>query len=54
VGKFGRPLFQSMSYHDTPERPLPAMRLVDKTAKPDAKHEYRVIAVNGVGLKSKP
>jgi poly(3-hydroxybutyrate) depolymerase len=53
VGRFGRPLFQSMSYHDTPERPLPAMRFVDKSAKPDAKHEYRVIAVNGVALRSK-
>ncbi len=23
VGKFGRPLFQSMTYHDTPSKPLP-------------------------------
>jgi hypothetical protein len=29
------------------------MRFVDKSAKADEKHEYRVIAVNGVGLKSK-
>ena len=27
VGKFGRPLFQSMTYHDTPSQPLPAMQL---------------------------
>ncbi len=54
AGKFGRPLFQAMSYHDTPEKPLPAMRFVDRTAKADSKHEYRVIVINGVGLKSKP
>ncbi len=50
VGRFGRPLFQTMSYHDTPEQPLPAMRFLD--AKPGKK--YAVITVNGEGLKSKP
>ncbi len=54
VGKFGRPLFQVMSYGDTPERPLPEMRYVDQSPPPGAKHEYRVIVVNGVGLKSLP
>ena len=54
LGRFGRPLFQSMSYHDTPEKPLPEMRFVDRSAKAGVKHEYRVIAVNGMGLKSKP
>lgn len=54
LGKFGRPLFQTMSYHDTPEQPLPAMRYLDRQAKAGAKHEYRVIAVNSVGLKSAP
>ncbi len=54
AGKFGRPLFQTMSFHDTPELPLPEMRHVDTTATPGAKHSYRVIAVNGVGLKSTP
>ena len=34
VGKFGRPLFQSLSYHDTPEKPLPAMRFVDTSPAP--------------------
>ena len=43
-----------MSYHDTPEKPLPAMRFLDRTAKPGTKHSYRIIAVNSVGLKSKP
>lgn len=52
VGKFGRPLFQSMSYHDTPERPLPEMRFLDTTAKPGEKHSYEVISVNSVGLES--
>jgi poly(3-hydroxybutyrate) depolymerase len=50
VGKFGRPLFQTMSYHDTPEKPLLAFKFVDKQATGAPK--YSVIAVNGVGLKS--
>ena len=54
VGKFGRPLFQQMSYHDTPEKPLPEMKFTDTTAKPGERHEYRIITVNGVGLKSTP
>jgi hypothetical protein len=54
VGRFGRPLFQTMSFHDTPERPLPGMRQVFPAAEPDGPHEYRVIAVNGVGLESEP
>ncbi len=51
-GKFGRALFQSMSFHDTPEAPLPEMKFIDKTVKAGEKHTYRVITVNGVGLKS--
>jgi hypothetical protein len=54
VGRFGRPLFQVMSYHDTPERPLPAMRYVDRSARPGERHVYQVIAVNSVGLLSEP
>ncbi len=54
VGRFGRPLFQTMSYHDTPEKPLPAMEYSDATAARDEKHEYQIIAVNSVGLKSVP
>ncbi len=54
VGRFGRALFQTMSYHDTPEKPLAEMRFIDRTAKPGAKYEYQVIAVNSVGLQSKP
>lgn len=52
VGKFGRPLWQVMSYHDTPEKPLPEMKFVDKTPAPGGKAEYRIIAVNGTGLRS--
>ena len=52
VGRFGRPLFQQMSYHDTPEKPLPDMRFVDATASEETKHEYRVISVNSAGLRS--
>ena len=54
LGRFGQPLFQSMSYHDTPEAPVPALRYLDKTTKAGEKHEYRVIAVNGSGLRSEP
>ncbi len=54
VGKFGRPLFQSMTYHDTPDQPLPQMRYLDASAKAGEKHAYSVVAVNGVGLKSSP
>jgi hypothetical protein len=54
AGRFGKPLFQAMSYHDTPEKPLPEMRFLDRTASVGKKHEYRIIAVNSVGLKSEP
>jgi hypothetical protein len=54
LGRFGRPLFQVMSYGDTPERPLPEMRYTDRSPPPGTRHEYRVIVVNGVGLKSLP
>lgn len=49
--KFGRPLFQAMSYHDTPEKPLPEMKFVDPKPLQNAR-AYRVVAVNGAGLKS--
>lgn len=54
VGRFGRPLFQTMSYHDTPEKPLPSLRFLDRTARPGEKHHYAVLAINGLGLKSEP
>lgn len=54
VGRFGKPLFQAMSYHDTPEKPLPEMRFLDRAARPGDKHEYRIIAINSAGRKSEP
>lgn len=52
AGPFGRPLFQTMSFHDTPTRPLPAMRFTDPDAKVGSTRVYRLLAVNSVGLKS--
>ena len=54
IGKFGRALFQSMTYHDTPSQPLPEMRYVDASAKAGETHTYSIITVNSVGLKSEP
>lgn len=54
VGRFGRPLFQAMSYHDTPEAPVPEMRFEDRDAGANEAHQYRVVAINGVGLESSP
>ena len=51
---FGRPLFQNLQYSDTPTQPLVPMRFTDSRAEPGKKHGYRVIAVNTVGMKSKP
>jgi len=54
VSKFGRPLFQGMTYHDTPDKPLREMRYVDASVQPGGKHTYAIISMNGVGLKSEP
>ncbi len=51
---FGRPLFQNLQYSDTPSQPLVPMTFTDTKAEPSKAHTYRVIAVNTVGLKSKP
>jgi poly(3-hydroxybutyrate) depolymerase len=54
VGKYGRPLFQSMSYGDTPNAPLPEMRFVEKNAPVNIKAPvYHVRSVNSAGLISK-
>jgi pimeloyl-ACP methyl ester carboxylesterase len=50
---FGRPIFQSLQYSDTPTQPLVQMRYADTNTEPGKKHTYRVIAVNTVGLKSR-
>ena len=52
--KFGRPLFQNMTYGDTPLAPLLDFQFTDKTAKLGAKHEYRIVTVNSVGKQSPP
>jgi hypothetical protein len=49
---YGRPLFQGLSYHDTPFTPLPQMRHVDSSAPAGAKHVYAVIALNSAGVPS--
>lgn len=54
AGRFGRPLFQTMSYHDTPEAPLPKMEYTDSSPEPGRKHTYRIIEINSVGLESAP
>jgi pimeloyl-ACP methyl ester carboxylesterase len=50
---FGRPVFQNLSYSDTPTQPLMEMRFTDTSAESSRTYQYRVIAVNTVGLKSK-
>lgn len=50
---FGRPIFQNLQYSDTPTQPLVPMHYTDTTAEAGKAHQYRVIAVNTVGLKSK-
>jgi pimeloyl-ACP methyl ester carboxylesterase len=52
VGKFGRPLFQAMSYHDTPEPPLPEMKFIDKSGATASSAKYDVVSVNSAGLRS--
>lgn len=50
---FGRPIFQNLQYSDTPTQPLVEMHFTDTKAEPGKAHQYRVISVNTVGLKSK-
>ncbi|MBS0203800.1 MAG: hypothetical protein JSS49_12925 [Planctomycetes bacterium] len=49
---YGRPIFQNLQYSDTPTQPLVTMQFTDTTAEAGKNHQYRVIAVNTVGLKS--
>ena len=51
---YGRPLFQGLSYHDTPFAPLPQMRHVDISAQLGGKHVYTVIALSSAGVPSMP
>lgn len=43
-----RPLFQGLSYHDTPEQPVPRMEITD----PNPGSRYSIQSVNGAGLPS--
>lgn len=52
VGRYGRPLFQGLSYHDTPESPVPALMYEDKGVGEGSMPVYRVLVVNSVGLSS--
>ena len=52
--RFGRPVFQGLQYSDTPLQPLVPMQFTVPNADAGTKHHYRVIAVNTMGLKSKP
>jgi hypothetical protein len=49
---FGRPLYQGLSFHDTPEAPLIPMRFLDRSPKPGVKHVYAVIALSSAGVAS--
>ena len=53
---YGRPLFQGLSYHDTPELPPapPEMRYLDVSAKPGEKHIYSILSINSAGMPSAP
>ena len=49
---YGRPLFQGLSYHDTPIAPLPQMSHVDTSAQSGVKHVYTVVALSSAGVPS--
>ncbi|WP_216847085.1 hypothetical protein [Granulicella sp. L60] len=51
---FGRPLFQGLSYHDTPEAPYPRMSYCDTTVPAGRKNEYSVITLSSAGVASDP
>jgi hypothetical protein len=51
---YGRPLFQGLSFHDTPNAPLPKMTYTDTTTKPGIDHTYTVIALSSSGVPSDP
>ena len=53
AARFGRPIFQTMSYHDTPEQPLPRMEVAlprDITSG----QKLTVTVINTAGLSSAP
>ena len=50
----GRPLFQGLSYHNTPEGPPPEIRYLDASAKPGEKPTHSILIVNSAGVPSEP
>jgi hypothetical protein len=52
TNKFGRPLFQGMSYHDTPNAPPAKMEFADTKPSPRGGHTCAVISMNSVELTS--
>lgn len=54
VNSYGRPLFQGMTYHDTPQAPWPAMRYIDKSNATGPLPVYGIRTINSVHLVSKP
>lgn len=54
VNPYGRPLFQGMTYHDTPQAPWPAMRYIDKSNATGPLPVYGIRTINSVDLVSKP
>ncbi len=51
---FGRPLFQGLSFHDTPTGPLSRMAFLDAATKGGTSHVYTVTALSSAGVPSHP
>jgi hypothetical protein len=49
---FGRPIFQNLSYSDTPAQPLVEMKYTDASQVAGKNHRYRIFSVNTVGARS--
>ncbi len=49
---FGRPIFQNLSYSDTPTQPLVGMIYQDPKPEVGKAHRYRIYSVNTVGTRS--
>ena len=49
---FGRPLFQGLSFHDTPTNSFPTMTYLDTSAKAGVTYSYTVIALSTAGVPS--
>ena len=52
VGRFGRPLFQVMSYHDTPETGIGPLSYELPAADATKPLNYSISTLNSVGLES--